>query len=53
MEYAEKMYLVPHHQLDKLKSENAHENIQQTVESDFDTAIRNILRRDDLNPYEK
>lgn len=53
MEYAEKMYLVPHHQLDKLKSENARENIQQTVESDLDAAIRNILRRDDLNPYEK
>lgn len=53
MEYAEKMYLVPHHQLDKLKSENARENIQQTVESDLDAAIRNILRRADLNPYEK
>nr|DAC81396.1 TPA_asm: acintoc2 [Pimephales minnow adintovirus] len=53
MEYAEKMYLVPHHQLGKLRSDNVRENIQQTVENDLDGAIRNILLRTDLDPYEK
>lgn len=53
MEYAEKMYLVPRYQLDKLKSENVRENIQQVVENDLDTSIRNILLRSDLDQYEK
>lgn len=53
MEHAEKMYLVPRHQLDELKSENAPENIQQVVENDLDTSVRNILLRTDLDQYEK
>ncbi len=53
MEYAEKMYLVPQHQLDKARTENVRETIQQSVENDLDVAMRNILLRTDLNPYEK
>ncbi len=40
MQYAEKMYLVPQNQLEKLQSGVARENIQQVVENDLDTAIR-------------
>ncbi len=43
MEYAEKMYLVPQHQLDKARTENVRETIQQSVENDLDVAMRNIL----------
>ncbi len=53
MEYAEKMYLVPQHQLDKARTENVRKTIQQSVENDLDVAMRNILLRTDLNPYEK
>lgn len=53
MEHAEKMYLVPQHQLEKLKSGNGRENIQQVVENDLDDSVRNILLRTDLNQYEK
>lgn len=53
MEYAEKMYLVPQHQLEKLKNENVRESIQQVVENDLDASIRNILLRSDLTQYEK
>ncbi len=53
MEYAEKMYLVLQHQLDKARTENVRETIQQSVENDLDVAMRNILLRNDLNPYEK
>lgn len=53
MEFAEKMYLVPQHQLDKLKTESPRESIQQNVESDMDESIRNILHRNDLDVYEK
>ncbi len=41
MEYAEKMYLVPQHQLDKARTENVRETIQQSVENDLDVAMRN------------
>lgn len=53
MEYAEKMYLVPQNQLDKIQSTNTRENIQQVAENDLDTAIRNILLRTDLDQREK
>lgn len=53
MEYAEKMYLVPKNQLEMLKSGTARENIQQVVENDLDTSIRNILLRTDLDQSEK
>ncbi len=53
MQYAEKMYLVPKNQLEKLQSVAPLETIQQVVESDLDTAIRNILVRTDLDPSEK
>lgn len=53
MEYAEKMYLVPQHQLDRMKTENPRESIQQTVENELDGSMRNILLRTDLSPYEK
>lgn len=54
METAEKMFLVPQHQLEKLKfntSEN--ENIRKSVESNLDVEIRHILSRNDLKDYEK
>ncbi len=51
MQYAEKMYLVPQNQLEKLQSGAPRENIQQVVENDLDTAIRNILLRALLCPF--
>ena len=53
MEYAEKMFLVPQHQLDKLKSENSRGTIRQIVENDLDVSIRNILGRNGLDAHEK
>ena len=49
--YAEKMFLVPQHQLDKLKSENSRGTIRQIVENDLDVSIRNILGRHDLDSH--
>lgn len=53
MDYAEKMFLVPQNQLDKLKTGIPRESIQQVVENDLDLTIRNILNRNDLGTYEK
>lgn len=53
LKYAEKMYLVPQHQLDKIKPTTPRESIQHAVESDLDTTIRNILYRTDIDPHEK
>lgn len=53
MEYAEKLFLVPQNQIDKLKMSNTRESIQQTVEDDLDLAIRNILNKDNLAAHEK
>lgn len=53
MEHAEKMYLVPQNQLEKIQTPPQRENIQQFVENDLDTAIRNILLRNDLDQREK
>ena len=55
MENAEKMYLVPQRQLDRLRG---YDNttplpIRQTAETDLDVSIKNILSRDDLDPHEK
>ncbi len=47
------MYLVPQHQLDKARTENVRETIQQSVENDLDVAMRNILLRTDLNRTKK
>ena len=53
MEYAEKKFLIPQHQLDKLKSSNTRESIHHVVENDLDTTIRNILQRSDIDHHEK
>ncbi|KAK3510289.1 hypothetical protein QTP70_033153 [Hemibagrus guttatus] len=50
METAEKMYLVPQHQLDKLTDK---ESLRKIVENNLDDGIRKILSRTDLNEYEK
>ncbi len=53
MEYAEKHYVIPQNQLNKLRAGGVRETIQQTVENDLDIAIRNILQRTDLDPHGK
>lgn len=54
METAEKLYLVPQHQLDKLRNTATEkESLRKTVENNLDDAIRHILLRSDLNEYEK
>ncbi len=53
MEYAEKHYVIPQNQLNKLRAGGVRETIQQTVEYDLDVAIRNILQRTDLDPHGK
>lgn len=54
METAEKMYLVPQHQIDKLRNITMEkETIRKTVENNLDDAIRGILSRTDLNEYDK
>lgn len=53
MKYAEKMCLVPQNQLDKIQTTSARENIQQVIEINLCTAIRNILLRTDLYQREK
>ena len=52
---ANKMYLVPQQELDRLKKTNAGapENIRQTAENDLDTAMKDILNQKGLNPYDK
>ena len=51
MDFAQKMFLVPQHQMDKLKESTP--SIRKTVENDVDTAIRHILARTDIDPHEK
>jgi hypothetical protein len=53
MEYAEKHYVIPQNQLNKLRAGNVRETIQQVVENDLDDAIRNILQRSDLDSHGK
>ncbi len=53
MEYAEKHYVIPQNQLNKLRAGGVRETIQQSVENDLDIAIRNILQRTDLDPHGK
>ncbi len=53
MEYAEKHYVIPQNQMNKLRAGNARETIQQVVENYLDVAIRNILQRSDLEPHGK
>ena len=55
MDNAEKMYLVPQRQLDRLRGNDNTTPlpIRQTVENDLDVSIKNILSRDDLDPHEK
>ena len=51
---ANKMYLVPQQELDRLKIQvQGPENIRQTKENDLDTAMKDILNRKGLNPYDK
>ncbi len=49
MEYAEKHYVIPQNQMNKLRAGNARETIQEVVENNLDVAIRNILQRSDLD----
>ncbi len=53
MEYAEKHYVIPQNQINKLRAGNVRETIQQVVENDLDVAIRNILQWSDLDPHGK
>ena len=55
MANAEKMYLVPQRQLDRLRGyDNTNPlPIRQTAENDLDVSIKNILSRDDLDPHKK
>ncbi len=53
MEYAEKHYVIPQNQMNKLRAGNPREIIQEVVESNLDESIRNILQRSDLDPYGK
>ncbi len=53
MEYAEKHYVIPQNQMNKLRAGNARETIQEVVENNLDEAIRNILQRSDLDSYGK
>ncbi len=53
MEYAEKHYVIPQNQMNKLRAGNPRETIQEVVENNLDVAIRNILQRSDLDPYGK
>ncbi len=52
MEYAEKHYVIPQNQMNKLRAGNARETIQEVVENNLDVAI-NILQRSDLDTYGK
>ncbi len=49
MEYAEKHYVIPQNQMNKLRAGDVCETIQQVVENNLDDAIRNILWRSDLD----
>ena len=53
MEHAQKMYLVPQHQLDALKQPTPPERLRQTVENELDEAMKNILNLPDLDLHEK
>ncbi len=53
MEYAEKHYVIPQNQMNKLRAGNPRETIQEVVENNLDVSIRNILQRSDLDPYGK
>ncbi len=53
MEYAEKHYVIPQNQLNKLRAGGVRETIQQTVENDLDVAIRIYYNRPDLDPHGK
>lgn len=53
MEYAEKLYLIPQNQMNKLRTAGVRETIQQTVENDLDGAIQNVLQRSDLDSHGK
>ncbi|KAL0146560.1 hypothetical protein M9458_058191 [Cirrhinus mrigala] len=53
MEHAERMYVIPQNQMNKLRSGNVRETIQQVVENDLDGAIRRVLQRSDIDPHGK
>ena len=51
---ANKMYLVPQQELDRLKQQlQGPENIRQTAENDLDMAMKDVLNGKGLNPYDK
>jgi len=53
MQHTEKLYLVPKHQMDRLRNAPPRENINTSVEENLDSSIREILQRHDLGPHEK
>nr|XP_025035760.1 uncharacterized protein LOC112544205 isoform X1 [Pelodiscus sinensis]XP_025035761.1 uncharacterized protein LOC112544205 isoform X2 [Pelodiscus sinensis] len=54
MEYAEKMYLVPSHQLEQLRAPPpVEENIRTTATRLLDAEMKSVLQRTDLAEYEK
>ncbi|KAK2920582.1 hypothetical protein Q8A73_000067 [Channa argus] len=56
MDHAQKMYLIPRHQLDALKQHQQNQNtgsIRQSVENEIDKAMANILSLPDTDLYEK
>ena len=53
MDYAEKLYLVPQRQLDRLKNNETPIPLRQAVENELDTSINNVLSRTDLDQHEK
>lgn len=55
MEYSEKMYLVPSHQLEQLRNPPLpkEENIRSTTMHSLDSEMKGVLQRRDLTDYEK
>ena len=53
MEYAEKMYLVPQRQLDRLKNNETPPTLRQTAENELDTSMKNVLSRSDMDQHAK
>lgn len=53
MEHAQKLYLVPQHQLDSLKHRLPPERLRETVENELDEAMKNILDLQGLDLHEK
>ena len=54
MDHAQKIFLVPQHQLEKLReSKTTSTDVRQSVQNDLDSSIRNILLKPDMDLHEK